>query len=147
MSDAGRRSIASSLLRLGLAVLAAGILWLAASPAKAAQLEDDSHGLKFSIHCTHNGSPGDIDLDSMTCTLKVSGLPDPLQHQVDLVLLSAGHSGDAAGHVNVGSGLISADAPTITPGPSVLVSRRLSLTAPTPLSNTPQVPEGPPRSV
>lgn len=133
-------------LLLGLCLLASAVLLGASGRATAAQ-DTAQDELKFAVQCSRVGGSAESPV-ALTCALTISGLPDPLDDEVTLPLLStsAPAEGGAAGSAPSGT-LVSDGAPAIDPGAPVLVSRRLPLAPPPPAPLVPQVPEQPPRHV
>ena len=128
--------------RLAVALVALIALALAASPGPDTDTSQPE-GVRFSVRCAETGEGP----RGVTCALVVSGLPDPLDHEVSVVLFS-GHEVPATPHGSAAvDSVVASEAPAITPDVPALVSSHLPLPPPSPISTSLRVPAPPPRSL
>lgn len=112
----------------------------------ATQQEPDGPG--FTIRCTWEGdAAGNVDIGPVTCTLKVTGLPDPLQDDVTITLFTTGGADEDTGDSTPVASFVSADVQESFLGMPVFVSRQSPAALPPPLPRSPQVPAQPPQSL
>ncbi len=131
---------------LALAALHLSVLWLVAEPGTAATQEAEPGGLRFTVHCSEaRTAPGGGDIGALTCTMQVTGLPDPLQDQISVTLSTADDVGDVPGDPAPSDTVVASEMPTITPGAPSVVSRQLPIAPPAPLAASPHVPQEPPK--
>ena len=128
--------------RFALALVALSALALAASPGPDTDTSQPE-GVRFSVRCMETGEGP----SGVTCALVVSGLPDPLDHEVSVVLFS-GQDVPATPHGSAAvDSVVASEAPAITPDVPALVSSHLPLPPPSPISTSLRVPAPPPRSL
>jgi hypothetical protein len=135
-------------VRISLVALMLSAVAVVASPGRAVTQEQASDGLRFVVSCTQIGpAPESGGIGPVSCTLTVSGLPEPLEDQVSVVLFSADDAGDVPNDPAPSDTVVASEAPAIAPGAPVLVSRHLPIVPPLPPPISPQVPEPPPKSL
>ncbi len=135
-------------VRVALVAVALGAIALATGSVGAGAQDADPGGLRFVMQCSQAGPSSNGGLGSLSCTLKVTGLPDLLDNEVTVTVLStADDVVDSPDEPIPSDTVVSSQAPSITPGAPVLVSRRLSAAPPPPPPLSPQVPKQPPQSL
>ena len=133
---------------LALAALHLSVLWLVAEPGTAASQEAEPGGLQFTVQCSEaRTASGGGDIGALTCTMIITGLPDPLQDQISVTLSTADVVGAAPGDPAPGDTVVASEMPIITPGAPSVVSRQLPIAPPAPLAISPHVPQEPPKSL
>ena len=136
-------------VRIAVALLALSAAGLIAGSRGAAADEPGDEGLTFAVRCTRTGDLQDAGLGSVSCMLKVSGLPAPLSDSVNVTFATPRLDtiADSPSDTDVGETLVSSEAPDIEPGAPFLVTRRLPAPPPPRPPTSPQVPDQPPRSL
>ena len=135
-------------VRVALVAVALGAIAVAAGSVGAGAQDADPRGLRFVMQCSQAGPSLNGGLGSLSCTLKVTGLPDLLDNEVTVTVLSAADNVvDGPDEPLPSDTVVSSQAPSITPGAPVLVSRRLPAARPPPPPLTAQVPTQPPQSL
>lgn len=133
-------------VRIGLAALTLAAIVLVASPGSLMVQGAEPDGLQFTLRCTQTqAAPDSGGIGPLTCTLTVSGLPNPLEGQVSVTLFTADDPGGTPSGSAPSDTVVASEAPAIAPGAPVLVSRRLPVAPPPPPPISPQVPEQPPK--
>ena len=133
---------------LALAALHLSVLWLVAEPGTAATQEAEPSGLRFTVHCSDARTAfGGGDASALTCTMKITGLPDPLQDQISVTLSTGVDVSDIPGDPAPSDTVVASEIPIITPGAPSVVSRQLPIALPAPLAISPHVPQEPPKSL
>lgn len=139
------RKVALQVALATLLLVAGGIAF---ESGRGASQDLASEGLKFGVSCSRSGPlTSTDDLASVSCILKVTGLPDPLDGEVSVTIVAGEETTDAPPDQSAGETLVSSGAPATDAGGLVLVSRRLPRAAPPPLPVSPQVPQEPPQSL
>ncbi len=142
------RPMRSVSFRLLLAAFVVAVGAFSIGSGRAASKDMDSGGPRFVVRCSHAGRlAGGGGLGDVTCVLKVTGLPAPLDEEVSVTLVSGDDVPDVPSGKSAGDTFVSSEAPPTGAGGPVLVSRRLPVTPPPPLPVAPEVPQEPPRSL
>ena len=134
-------------LLLGLAALSLSVLGLLVGRGTLAAWDTEQEGPRFTVRCTSTGGGGSGEIGAVTCTLNVTGLPEPLQDDVSVTLLSIDDSDEGVSGSAPSATVVSADVPATAFDTPVFVSRQLPAAPPPPLSHLPRVPEQPPKSL
>jgi len=141
------RSAAKVMVRIFLltAMVGVALLFMSGSMASGGQgVAPD--GPRFVVNCTQTGpAPQGGGLGALTCTLKVTGLPDPLGREVVVTQFVTNDAPDGPDDWSPVSTTVSFGAPDTTPGEPVLVTRSLPVNPPPPPPVVPRVPEEPPK--
>ena len=133
---------------LALAALHLSVLWLVAEPGTAATQEAEPSGLRFTVHCSEVRTALESgDSGALTCTMNITGLPDPLQGQISVTLSTADDVAAAPGDPAPSDTVVASEMPIITPGAPSVVSQQLPIAPPAPLAISPHVPQEPPKSL
>lgn len=104
-------------------------------------------GVTYELDCARTGPPpADGSLGAVTCTLKVTGLPSPLEHEVAVSVFTLGSEAEELGE-DVTHDTVSASAePGLAPPDPQFIIRHAPHSVPPPLALEPQVPEQPPKA-
>jgi hypothetical protein len=129
------------------ATLAAVALALASVLSATAEVTDASpDGPQFVVRCS-----GDVSVTggvtSVVCTLHVVGLPDPLDDDVNLTLVSFDQGPTTSPSQTPGGTAPVSTPPDLDAGMPVVVTRWFTPAPPPPVPLSPQVPELPPKHV
>lgn len=133
------RDRAKAWLRLGALAFALSALAFAGGSVVGDAPDAAPGGPKFVVSCTGSAP------DALTCTLTVSGLPDPLGESINVVLSSSGEVDDvqpdhASAYTTVSAAVLGS-----VEGVPALVSRDVASVRPHLVPRVPQVPTQPPR--
>ena len=101
-------------------------------------------GPQFVVECSGDVSAGG-DLTSVLCTLRVVGLPDPLDDDVNVTLVSVEQGPSTSSAQALGGTAPVSTPPDLDAGMPVVVTRWFTPAPPPPVPLTPQVPELPPK--
>ena len=143
------KSMRRAALQIGLVALTLSVVALLSSSASGVSGDSETAGPKFVVACTQNGqSAQGGGVGSLTCVLKVTNLPAPLEDEVVVLLSSTVIAEEGPTDVAPSSGTnVSAAAPDTELGGPGLVSRTLAPVLRPPPPVVPQVPTRPPKAL
>ena len=136
----------AAVLRFGVVAVTLGAVALTGGSARAEPQDSRTDGPTFVVSCSLNGRVSDsADIGPLTCTLKVTGLPDPLDDEFVFVWSTGTDPPDDPSGSSPVSTTVSAVPPNTAPGDPALMQRDLSPTLSPLRPTTPGVPEPPPK--
>lgn len=123
--------------------LALSALGLFAGRGALASYDAESEGPQFVYNCSWSGP----ESGAITCTLKVTGLPDPLDKEVSLSLAPAGAPVQTTSSAAPSATVVSAQMPDALSDAPSLVSLQVGTTPPALVPRSVDVPLQPPKNV
>jgi len=143
------KSMRRAALQIGLVALTLSVVAVLSNSASGVSGNSEPAGPKFVVACTQTGQATQGGgTGSLTCTLKVTNLPAPLEDEVVVTLSSTVIAEEGQPDVAPSSGTnTSTGTPEAELGGPSLVSRDLAPALHPPPPVVPQVPTQPPRSL